>query len=62
MVLAAKTLTYSIMHMSVAITVGYIITGSFAKAVAIGLIEPCVQTAFFFLHEKAWNKRLGIKI
>lgn len=51
-----KTLTYSLMHMSVAITVGYLITGNLAVAVGIGLIEPMVQTVFYHLHEAAWSR------
>lgn len=51
-----KTCTYAIMHMTLAILVAYILSGSWAVALAIGLIEPCVQTVAFFFHEKAWHK------
>ncbi len=51
-----KTLTYSIMHVTVATIVAYILSGNLYVALGIGLIEPMVQTVFFFFHEQAWNK------
>ncbi len=51
-----KTMTYSVMHMCVAVTVGYVITGSLALALGIGLIEPLVQTVFYHMHEALWRK------
>lgn len=51
-----KTLSYAVMHMTLAITVAYILSGSWDVALAIGLIEPCVQTIAFFFHEKAWHR------
>lgn len=51
-----KTFTYSLMHMSVAIMVGYALTGNLAVAVSIGLVEPLVQTVFYHLHEKLWKQ------
>lgn len=50
-----KTLSYAVMHMGIAILVAYLLTGSWAVALAIGLIEPCVQTVAFFFHERAWH-------
>lgn len=59
-----KTLSYAVMHMSIAIVVAYVLSGSVKVALAIGLIEPCVQTVAFFFHERAWHrieKRQGDK-
>ena len=53
---AFKTLTYSLMHLSVAMTVAFILTGSWHAALAIGLIEPLVQTVAYTLHERAWAR------
>jgi len=50
----AKTGTYGVMHMAVAIVVAYAISGSFVIAMGIGLVEPVVQTAFYHIHEKLW--------
>jgi len=51
-----KTLSYAIMHMSIAITIAYILSGSWKVALAIGLIEPCAQTIAFYFHERAWHR------
>ena len=51
-----KTLTYGIMHLTVAVAVAYALTGSIAIALSIGLIEPFVQTIFYNLHERVWAK------
>lgn len=51
-----KTASYATMHMTLAIIVAYILSGSWKVAFAIGLIEPCVQTVAFFFHERAWHK------
>ncbi|MBY0422749.1 MAG: DUF2061 domain-containing protein [Parvularculaceae bacterium] len=51
-----KTLTYGVMHFCVAATVAYILTGSFAAALSIGIIEPFVQTFFYNMHERAWSR------
>ncbi|MCB1322327.1 MAG: DUF2061 domain-containing protein [Leptospiraceae bacterium] len=50
-----KTLTYCIMHMSVAITVVYLLSGSWVIATGIGMVEPLVQTVFYHLHERLWK-------
>ncbi len=52
----AKTLTYCLMHFTVAIAVAYILTGSWQIALSIGIIEPLVQTLFFNMHERGWKK------
>ena len=53
---ALKTATYSLMHLSVAMTVAFLLTGSWHAALAIGLIEPMVQTVAYTLHERAWAR------
>lgn len=53
----AKTLSYATMHLTVAVGVAYAISGDWALALSIGLIEPAVQTCFFFLHEKTWERK-----
>lgn len=53
----AKTLSYAAMHLTVAIGVAYAISGDWVIALSIGLIEPAVQTGFFFLHEKVWERK-----
>lgn len=50
-----KTLSYYIMHISVAMIVAYMITGNLLMAATLSLIEPTVQAFAFFFHEKVWN-------
>ncbi|MBD3765570.1 MAG: DUF2061 domain-containing protein [Rhodobacterales bacterium] len=51
---AAKTLTYSVMHLIVAFTVAYVLTRDWRAALAIGMVEPIFQTIAFAAHERAW--------
>ena len=52
-----KTLSYYIMHITVAMLVAYAVTGNFWMAVTLSLLEPTVQAFAFYIHEKPWNKR-----
>ena len=54
--LALKTLTYASMHLIVAVAVAYALTRDWRVALAVGVIEPLVQTVFFNLHERAWSR------
>jgi uncharacterized membrane protein len=51
-----KTASYALMHFMVAITVTYLLTRDWKAALAIGLVEPIVQTFAFYFHDKAWSK------
>ncbi|HEX8644363.1 MAG TPA: DUF2061 domain-containing protein [Allosphingosinicella sp.] len=55
-----KTLTYLSVHLTVAFTVGYLLTGSATIAGGFALIEPLCNAVAFFFHEKAWNGRLRL--
>jgi uncharacterized membrane protein len=50
-----KTLSFACVHFSVAFTIGYLLTGSFAVATGMALIEPMVNTVAFFFHEQVWK-------
>ena len=58
---ALKPVTYSVMHLAVAISVAYALTRDWRIALGVGVIEPMVQTVAYMLHEKAWgpDKRNG---
>jgi uncharacterized membrane protein len=56
MILALKTGSYSLMHLGVAITVAYALTQDWRAALAIGLIEPAVQTVAYFVHDRVWSR------
>lgn len=60
--LAAKTFSWSLVHMIVAIAVAYALTQNWRAALAVGLIEPVFQTIAFALHERAWAAREPIPV
>jgi uncharacterized membrane protein len=53
--LALKTASYGVLHVLVATTIAYMLTGNAAAAAGIGLIEPIVQTGVFAIHERLWE-------
>ena len=53
---ALKTVTYGVMHFAVAVSVAFALTGNIRAALAIGLIEPLVQTVFFTIHDRIWTR------
>lgn len=55
-----KTCTYALMHLTVAIIVAFALTRSWRIALAVGVVEPIVQTFAFALHERFWSQG-GVK-
>ncbi len=53
---ALKTFTYGLMHLVVAIAVAYAVTRNWQAALAVGMIEPLVQTFAYNFHERAWAR------
>jgi uncharacterized membrane protein len=56
MKIAKKTLSYSLMHLLVAVAVAYALTRDWRAALAIGLVEPFFQTIAFAVHERLWAR------
>lgn len=54
--LALKTTTYAAMHLTVAVAVAYALTHSWRIALAVGIVEPLVQTVMFNIHERLWSR------
>lgn len=50
-----KTMTFAILHFSVAFTVAYLLTGSFLIGGLMALIEPAINTVVFYFHERVWT-------
>lgn len=51
-----KTITYSLMHLTVAVAVAFALTRNWRVALGIGLMEPVVQTIAYCLHERVWEQ------
>lgn len=54
-----KTFSYYVMHITVAMLVGYFVTGNIWMAITLSLLEPTVQAVAYFFHERAWNKKFA---
>ena len=50
----AKTISFAILHFTVAFTVGYLLTGSLMIGGLLAIIEPACNTVVFYFHEKGW--------
>jgi uncharacterized membrane protein len=53
----AKTISFAIMHLTVAFGVAYILTGSLVIGGAIALIEPAINTVAYVVHERFWDRK-----
>lgn len=51
-----KTMSFAVLHFTVAFTVAYVLTGSLLIGGLIALLEPSINTVAFYFHEKAWEK------
>lgn len=52
-----KTISFAVVHFTVAFSVAYILSGSLLVGGAIALVEPVINTLAYHFHEKAWNLR-----
>ena len=52
-----KTLSYYFMHITIAMLVGYFVTGNIWMALTLSLLEPTVQAFAFFFQEKIWEAK-----
>lgn len=51
-----KTVTFAVMHFSVAFMVAYLLTGSIVVGGAVALVEPAINTVAFYFHERVWKR------
>lgn len=55
--LKTKTLTFALMHFSIAFSVAYLLTGSLFVGGLVAIIEPSLNTVAFYFHEKFWQSK-----
>lgn len=53
-VIVKKTLSFGVVHMGVAFTIGYTMSGDLSVGGALALVEPVCNTVAFYVHEKIW--------
>lgn len=51
-----KPITFTLMHFIIAISVAYLLTGSWTMSGAIALVEPLVNSVGYVVHEKVWQR------
>lgn len=56
-----KTLSFAIIHFTVAFSLAFLLTGNILIGGLIALIEPMVNTVAFYFHEKVWQTKILFK-
>jgi uncharacterized membrane protein len=51
-----KTITFAVIHFSIATLLAFALTGDFLLGSLIAIIEPSVNTVAFYFHEKIWQR------
>ena len=54
-----KTISFGIMHISVAFLVIWAMTGDWRIGGVTALVEPAINTLAYHFHEKIWKKNGG---
>jgi len=52
-----KTVSFAIVHFTIAFSLGYLLTGSVWVGGALAVLEPTLNTIAYHLHELAWQRR-----
>jgi uncharacterized membrane protein len=56
---AGKTGTFAVLHLTIAVTLGWLFTGSFVLAGLISLVEPALNTGAHYGFDRWWQRRYG---
>ena len=51
-----KTMSFAVLHFTVAFSVAYVMSGSLLVGGAIALVEPAINTIAYHFHEQVWNR------
>ncbi len=54
-----KTGSFAVVHLAIAVSLGYVFTGSFVLAGLISLIEPLLNTVAHAVFDRWWSHRHG---
>jgi uncharacterized membrane protein len=58
-----KTLSFAVIHFTVAFSVAYLLTGDLLIGSVMAMIEPVINTVAYYFHERVWQhkeQRLGL--
>lgn len=50
-----KTMSFAVVHVTIAFAVVYALTGSLLLGGTVALIEPAINTVGYHFHEKIWQ-------
>lgn len=50
-----KTLSFALVHVTVAFTVVYLMTGNMLAGGLVALVEPACNTLAYHFHERVWS-------
>lgn len=53
----AKSATFGVMHLGIAFSVSYALTGSWSIAGAITVVEPIANTVAHYFFDRWWTRR-----
>lgn len=56
-----KTMSFAMLHFTVAFTIAYLFTGSVLVGGLMALVEPACNTVVFYFHERAWQRHQHAK-
>lgn len=51
-----KTMSFALVHFTVAFIVGWLMSGSMLVGGAVALVEPVVNTVAYHFHERFWSR------
>ncbi|PQJ66003.1 DUF2061 domain-containing protein [Photobacterium angustum] len=52
-----KTVSFAIVHFSVAFSVVYLLTGDILIGSLMAMIEPAINTMAYYFHERVWQRK-----
>ncbi|KJF90675.1 DUF2061 domain-containing protein [Photobacterium leiognathi] len=52
-----KTVSFAIVHFSVAFSVVYLLTGDVLIGSLMAMIEPAINTMAYYFHERVWQRK-----
>ncbi|MGB5279389.1 MAG: DUF2061 domain-containing protein [Gammaproteobacteria bacterium] len=51
-----KTMSFAVVHFTVAFSVAYVLSGNVLIGGAIALVEPAINTVAYHFHEQVWDR------
>jgi uncharacterized membrane protein len=54
-----KTGSFAVVHLTIAVSIGYLFTGSLVLAGLISLVEPALNTVAHAVFDRWWSRRHG---